>query len=191
MSFDPERFFIGLMDFFSILLPGALLTYLLTGDGGPVVLEDRYAKLAGAEAWAAFLFASYLVGHLVFLLGSWLDEFYDWVRRYTQITLLARRGPMLPWLARALVWLVFKRESNLAMERAGKIKQQALDALQAKDAINTFQPSKAWLNAEGPESLAVVQRFEADSKFFRGFAFVLLLLLAARPLPAGMGASAL
>ena len=181
MSFDPERFFIGLMDFFSILLPGALLTYLLTGDGGPVVLEDRYAKLAGAEAWAAFLFASYLVGHLVFLLGSWLDEFYDWVRRYTQITLLARRGPMLPWLARALVWLVFKRESNLAMERAGKIKQQALDALQAKDAINTFQPSKAWLNAEGPESLAVVQRFEADSKFFRGFAFVLLLLLAAWP----------
>jgi len=31
---------------------------------GPVVLGDRYAKLAGAQAWAAFLFASYLIGHV-------------------------------------------------------------------------------------------------------------------------------
>jgi hypothetical protein len=49
------------------------------GDVGPVVLGDRYAQLAGAQAWAAFLFASHLFGDLVFLLGSWLDEFYDWV----------------------------------------------------------------------------------------------------------------
>ena len=49
----------------------------------------------GAQAWAAFLFASYLFGHLVFLLGSWLDEFYDWAPRYTlntEITLLAPNG---------------------------------------------------------------------------------------------------
>jgi hypothetical protein len=75
MSFDPQKLFISLMDFFSILLPGALLTYLLMGEVGPVLLGERYAKFAGTEAWAAFLFASYLFGHLVFLLGSWLDEF--------------------------------------------------------------------------------------------------------------------
>jgi len=60
-----------------------------------MVLGDRYAKLAGAEAWAAFLFASCLVGHLLFLLGSWLDEFDDWARGHTlnaQIALLARRA---------------------------------------------------------------------------------------------------
>ena len=185
MSFDPQKFFIGLMDFFSILLPGALLTYLLMGNVGPLVLGDRYSKLAGAEAWAAFLFASYLFGHLVFLLGSWLDEFYDWARRYTlntQIAMLARRGRLLPWLARALIWLVFKAERNLAVDRAGKIKQQALGALQARDAINNFQWCKALLNAESPASLAVVQRFEADSKFFRCFTVVLLLVLAAWPL---------
>ena len=33
MNFDPQKFFIGLMEFFSILLPGALLTYLLMGEG--------------------------------------------------------------------------------------------------------------------------------------------------------------
>jgi 8-oxo-dGTP pyrophosphatase MutT (NUDIX family) len=189
MNFEPQKFFIGLMDFFSILLPGALLTYLLMGDVGPVVLGDRYSTLAraeaGAESWAAFLFVSYLFGHLIFLLGSWLDEFYDWARRYTlnaQIALLARRGRLLSWLARALIWLVFKSERNLAVGRAGKIKQQVLGALQAKDSINTFQWSKVWLNAESPTSLAVVQRFEADSKFFRCFTVVLLLVLAAWPL---------
>ena len=184
MNFEPQKFFIGLMDFFSILLPGALLTYLLMDEVGPLVLGDRYCNLAGAQAWAAFLFASYLFGHLVFLLGSWLDEFYDWARRYTlnvQITRLARRGHLLPWLARALIWLVFKGERNLAVDRATRIKQQALGALQAKDAINTFQWSKAWLNAESPASLAVVQRFEADSKFFRCFTVVLLLVLIAWP----------
>ncbi|MBI4519153.1 MAG: NUDIX domain-containing protein [Deltaproteobacteria bacterium] len=185
MNFEPQKFFIGLMDFFSILLPGALLTYLLMGEVGPVVLGDRYAKLAGAEAWAAFLFASYLFGHLVFLVGSRLDEFYDWARRHTldvQISQLARRGRLLSWFARVLIWHVFKDERNLAVERAGKIKRQALGALQAKDAINTFQWCKALLNVESPESLAIVQRFEADSKFFRCFAVVLLLLLAAWPL---------
>jgi hypothetical protein len=32
MSFEPVKLFIGLVDFFSILLPGALLTYLLRAD---------------------------------------------------------------------------------------------------------------------------------------------------------------
>jgi hypothetical protein len=46
-----------------------------------------------------------------------------------QITRLARRGRLLPWLARALIRMVFKGERNLAVERAGKIKQQALRTL--------------------------------------------------------------
>jgi hypothetical protein len=53
------------------------------GDVGPVVLGDRYSNLDGAQAWAAFLFTSYLLGHLVFLLGSWLDGVYDWLRDRT------------------------------------------------------------------------------------------------------------
>jgi 8-oxo-dGTP pyrophosphatase MutT (NUDIX family) len=184
MNFEPQKFFIGLMDFFSILLPGALLSYLLMDEIGPVVLGDRYAKLAGAEAWAVFLFASYLSGHLIFLLGSWLDELYDWLRTRTlnwQIEHVARGGRMLSWPIRVCVSLVFKRERNLAVNRAGEIKKHALASLQAKDAINTFQWCKALLNAESPESLVVVQRFEADSKFFRSFTVVLLFLLVAWP----------
>lgn len=161
-----------------------LLTWLLMGEVGLVVLGDRYGKLDGAQGWAAFLFASYLFGHRVFLLGSWLDGAYDWFRDRTlnwQIRQLARREQMLSWPIRLIISLVFKRERNLAVDRTIRIKQQALGLLQAKDAINTFQWSKALLNVESPASLAVVQRFEADSKFFRCFTVVLLILLVSWP----------
>jgi hypothetical protein len=46
-------YFIGLMDFFFILLPGELLTYLLMGGVGTMMQGDRYDKLAGSEAWVA------------------------------------------------------------------------------------------------------------------------------------------
>ena len=59
----------------SLLLSGALLTWLLMSDVGAVVLGDWYHKLAGAEAWAAFLFASYLFGHLVFLIQLFNTRF--------------------------------------------------------------------------------------------------------------------
>jgi 8-oxo-dGTP pyrophosphatase MutT (NUDIX family) len=184
MNFDPSKLFIGLMDFFTILLPGALLTYLLMADLGTLMLGDRFGNLAGSEAWAAFLFASYLLGHMVFLLGSWLDIIYDWLRQRTlnwQVKHMARRGRLLSWPIRMCVFIIFKRERNLAVSKAIQLKEQALGALMAKDAINAFQWCKALLNAESPASLAVVQRFEADSKFFRSFTVVILLLLAAWP----------
>jgi hypothetical protein len=46
------------MDFFSILLPGALLTWLLMDEVGPIVLGHRYGHLDSTQAWAAFLFSS-------------------------------------------------------------------------------------------------------------------------------------
>jgi hypothetical protein len=46
VNFARQKFFIVLMDFFSMLLQSALLTWLLMGEVGPVMLGDRYAKLA-------------------------------------------------------------------------------------------------------------------------------------------------
>jgi len=184
MSFEPQKLFIGLMDFFSILLPGAFVTYLLKDSVGPQLLGARYASIAGSEGWAAFLFASYLCGHLIFLLSSWLDEFYDAARRRTlnaQIAGVARDGKVPAWPLRAFVWLVFKREQNRALDRVIKIKRQMLGRIRAEDAVNAFQWSKILLNIRSQPSLTVVQRFEADSKFFRCFAVVLLLLLIASP----------
>lgn len=148
--------------------------------------NEKYRAITGAEGVGVFVVTSYLLGHIVFLLGAWwLDELYDWVRRYTlnkQIVLLARRGRLLSRLARAPIWLVFKRERNLAVDRAGKIKEKMLTGLGAINAVNTFPWSKAVLNIDSLASLAVVQRFEADSKFFRSFSVVLFLLAVSLPL---------
>jgi hypothetical protein len=95
MNFEPQRFFIGQMDFGSILLPGALLTYLLTNEIGPVVLGDCFAKLAGAQAWAAFLFAGYFFAHQVFMLGSCLDKFNCCVQRYSSSKLAPITVPVI------------------------------------------------------------------------------------------------
>jgi 8-oxo-dGTP pyrophosphatase MutT (NUDIX family) len=184
MNLDPQKFFIGLMDFFSILLPGALLTWLLMGDLSLAVLGNRYTQLAGAQAWVAFFFASYLFGHLVFLLSSWLDEFYDWARGYTlnvQIRRLALRGKLLPWPLRLGLWAVFRSESDHALRRVEQIKKRLLSPLQADRAVKTFQWCKVWLNLENQPSLQAVQRLEADSKFFRSFVVVLAVVLITWP----------
>jgi 8-oxo-dGTP pyrophosphatase MutT (NUDIX family) len=61
--------------------------------------------------------------------------------------------------------------------QAQRIKARALHGLAPEDAINAFQWCKARLTKELPEGLLAVQRFEADSKFFRSF-FVVLGALA-------------
>lgn len=181
MSFEPQKFFIGLMDFFSILLPGALLTWMSLDWARVLPLTQHAATLTGAAGWAAFLFASYFLGHVVFLLGSVFDGPYAWLRDHTlddQIRILAHQGRLSPWWVRVLVRVVFQGERNLALNRANQLKRRSLNALQAEDAVNTYQWAKAWLRAENPASLAEVERFEAHSKFFRCLSVVLVLLFA-------------
>ena len=185
MSFEPQKFFIGLMDFFSVLLPGALLSYFSMDWAGPAVLGYSYYWLDDTQGWIAFLFASYLIGHLAFLLGSWLDHGYDWVRHHTlnnQIALLAHHGRLTPRFLRLVIWMVFKEERNLAVECAARLKRERLGPLQAQRAMNTFQWCKTVLNADSPSAMAVVERFEASSKFFRTFVVVLAVLVLTWPL---------
>lgn len=76
MNFELQKFFIGLLDFFAILLPSALLTCLPMGELGRVVLLDRHANLAGAPTQERFLLAScFLSGH-VFIFVYLRKEFF-------------------------------------------------------------------------------------------------------------------
>ncbi len=180
MNFEPQKFFIGLIDFFSIILPGALLTYLLKDDMGPRLLGDGYLKLADAEGWMVFLFSSYLLGHFIFLLGSWVDELYDAIRKATyegQIKQLAKGEKLSSVLAGWLAMRFFKKDVDQAVRQAVRIKEYYLDPLKASSAINAFQWCKAKLTIEHPEAMATVQRFEADSKFFRSLLIVLCVLI--------------
>jgi ADP-ribose pyrophosphatase YjhB (NUDIX family) len=182
MSVEPQKFFIGVIDFFSILLPGAMLTFLLKDSVGPQFFGASYQRLTGTEGWVVFLFSSYLLGHFVFLLGSWVldDHVYDPIRKATypaQVTRLAKGEELSPRWARWLAGRFFKKDVDQAARQAMRIKEHYLDALNASSAINAFQWCKAKLILEHPDALATVQRFEADSKFFRSLVIVLSALI--------------
>ncbi len=183
MNFEPQKFFIGLVDFFSIILPGTLLTYFMEGHVAPWLLgRDSYAKLAGTDAGvAAFLFSSYLFGHFIFLLGSWLlDAVYDQLRDTTrdrQIERLALGGDLSPAPLRLLAKWWFKKDADRALSQAVRIKAHYLDPLGATSSVNAFQWAKARLTLEASAAMAAVQRFEADEKFFRSLVVVLAILI--------------
>jgi ADP-ribose pyrophosphatase YjhB (NUDIX family) len=176
MSFEPQKYFIGLIDFFSILLPGALLMYMLRH------FYVRGPHLLDAEGWAVFLFGSYLLGHFIFLLGARLldDLVYEPIRAATpgEIAKTLSKGGSLPSsLLRRLASLCFGSFIDRAVKQAVAIKNASLTENKARDAINAFQWSKLTLTMDSPEALVGVQRFEANSKFFRSLSIVLLLFV--------------
>ena len=182
MAIEPQKFFIGVIDLFSILLPGALFTYEVKDTVGPYWLGARYAAFGGTEGWIVFLFASYLLGHFVFLIGSWLldDRLYDPIRTATysqQVWRLAKGGklssPLWRWLARRLI----KGGADAALRQAIEVKEHYLGPSNASSSINAFQWCKASLVFEHENAVTRIERFEADSKFFRSLVIVLLFLI--------------
>jgi len=90
----PGDFFIGVLDFFAVLLPGSLATWLATRyiPHGALAAALTF-DLPGAESepdalvvGAVFLLVSYLLGHFVFMAGSRLDGSYDRWRQRTHAT---------------------------------------------------------------------------------------------------------
>lgn len=156
MSLKPSDVFIGVTEFFSIMMPGALLSAALAESVsgrmfGPILMNLE----SEAARWAAFLVASYFLGHFAHMIGSYLDPLYN---RYRQ-----HRRP---------------REKNHLYHAACALRLSQLSALgdspdKAKELVNTFKWSKAFINLRSPAAAAEVARLEADSKFFRSAVVVL------------------
>ena len=183
MAFEPQKFYLGVVDFFGVILPGGILTFLVKDRLGHYLFGDPYYQLTGPKGWVAFLGASYLLGHFVFLVGAWVldDLAYDPLRKASygeQISRLAvdKRLSLLAlrWLAR----IFLGKESDRAVRQAIKIKKHYAGGIEAADAINAFQWSKAKLTISHPAAIEQVHRFEADSKFFRSVVVLCILIIA-------------
>jgi len=156
MKFDPGSFYLGVVDFFSIMLPGGVLAFFLSGPFQASVFGTLFPAIPpGTAGWVIFLFAAYLLGHIVFLLGSYLDNIYDPVRKR-----------------------VWPKETDFAFQQADRLKRARLGD-EAARAINTYQWARAILTLNHPTGMAEVARLEADSKFFRSLVVVLIILLVA------------
>lgn len=83
----PGDFYLGISDFFSVLVPG-----FITASAMMVYLDiAKYASL-GANEWIALLVAAYIFGHILFALGSYWDEIYELVKPKGNDELLDKIG---------------------------------------------------------------------------------------------------
>ena len=164
----PGELYLGVLDFFAVILPGAIAAAILEHALGAAVFGTVLTVPKSETAqWAAFLVSAYLLGHLIFLVGSWVDPLYGRLR-----SRFAERE--YHWVFRVLGLPESLKSNQKAFLRATAIRDSLL-TVDDRHAVNTFQWARAVLIAKSPAAAADVQRLEADSKFFRSFLVVSLL----------------
>ncbi len=150
MEVKPSDIVLALMQFLEILLPGAILSFSSLDFADAHIFGQILPKPHDpAQNWVAFFFASYLLGHFVFLIASFLDKYaYDPARK---------------------AWRSYSRD--LAFQHAKAIKTHRVGDAEM-EVVNTFQWVKATMNLTHPAALAEIKRSESDSKFFRSLVIV-------------------
>lgn len=147
MEMKPNDFYVDLVDFFSIVLPGALLAFLCLPLKDHVFDDVVLPKiLPPAEGWVVLIFAAYLLGQFISLIGA---TFMDWLYDHTYLRFRRRNGD-----AR------FDKAKELAGED-GKM-------------IGVLKWARAYVRLRSVDASLECDRFEATSKFFRSLFVVLL-----------------
>jgi hypothetical protein len=142
VSSKPSDFLIGVGEFIGVLLPGSAVAYLLMPSLRDLAAKNELPPLHGTAAWLALAVISYMAGHLIFLIGSFLDRPYDWARQ--------RWRP---------------RKDDPAYQHATELAERVLGRRLA--AMNTYKFATAILALNHDAAHTEVRQFEADSKFFR------------------------
>jgi hypothetical protein len=145
-----DKFNVGLLDLLSILLPGGFMAGLAwqhRWSSDLMLLQDIPA---GWVSGATFIAFAYVLGHFIHLVASFLDNWiYDNIKEKL-------------WPDRSLVNHVIQ------------IKEEAIGTIDGRY-FNTFKWSLAYLMQHQPTMYQAVERYIAESKFFRSFAVVLLI----------------
>lgn len=157
MNYKPGDLLIGMVTFFAVLLPGALLSLLcLDVTRSHVFNGTILPEITGeAQGWVVFIFSSYFLGHFIFLLGSHLDGLYDSTYRKYK----TRKGhPILNYVVNAKARQLGDDHSTI---------------------INAYKWARVNVQLRSPEAGSEIDRLEADSKFFRSLIVVLLIACVA------------
>jgi general stress protein CsbA len=150
MGYKPNDFFVGLVDFFAIVLPGALLAFLCLDLAEKHIFGAILPSIRSqAEGWAGFLLAAYLFGQFISLIGA---TFMDWIYDHTYLRYRRRDG-------------------DLRYEKAKKL------AGDYADLAGVLKWAGAFVRLRSADAALEIDRFEATSKFFRGLFVVLLVYL--------------
>lgn len=155
----PSDFLLGILDFFAVLMPGAVVTWL-AASYLPAALA-AYLDVTGTKddggaalAWIVILFASYVLGHFVFMMGSILDRQYNRWRD----------------------WKHPKKKDHTY--RAAKQLYESSSPNLSSGHFTTLKWAKAYVQIQSPAARLEIDRFDANSKFFRSFVVVSVLAAA-------------
>jgi hypothetical protein len=152
----PGDFLIGVLDFFAILLPGSIATWLATRYLPPGAVFRQLSFASGraepdaATLWTAFVLSSYVLGHFVYMAGSRLDASYD------------------RWRRRA------KPSSSDRTYLAAESLRERLTPSLTEGEFTVLKWSKAFIGVQSPPARTEIDRLDADSKFFRSLVVVAL-----------------
>lgn len=153
-SFKPGDFYVGLVDFFGVMLPGALLTLLGFDASDAYLFNGRFMPVLHGElaVGAAFLGASFLLGKAADALGSVM---FDWLTDRTYRS----------WKADAHKSLIAK---------AAAVRQRHLGE-EHRDMVSEFRWARVAVRETSPSGALAVERLEASSKLLRGLTIFLLI----------------
>lgn len=155
MKFNPNNFYIGIIDLFAILLPGAIATLVINFFYAQEITQLLSFSSSYSGFYEAFLFllSSYFLGHVISQLGSYLDDLiYD-----------------------PLKDRIFRNHKRLELVK--NIREESYGNNLKDDYLNTFKWAKFKLLSEFPESIQEIERYMADSKFFRGLIVIFIIVL--------------
>lgn len=152
----PADFLLGVLDFFAILLPGSLATWLLiqyvprnkVSDALSFGIQDATAT---PDFWVfvtAFLFSSYMLGHFVFMAGAQLDMAYDRWRERSKPTAADK---------------TYQAARDLQLHLTRDI---------TGGEFTTLKWAKTYIQVKAPLARVEIDRLEADSKFFRSLVVI-------------------
>ena len=163
----PSDFFIGVVDFFAVLLPGAALVYILQ----PVIVTGMHKAWLPAtptQGWVMFLVLAYITGHLLHALGSLLLDKYVYQKLYLpRFRSSHTKAAKLMDDPSAL-----RNDEDAAKTLLARVR---LTTKANATGTNYYDWCLSDVRVNSPAGAIEVDRLQADSKFFRSMVFVFLL----------------
>lgn len=150
MNFKPSDFFINVIEFFGILIPGVLL-YLLHGD---LLLELGFSvDISGDLHWILFFCVSYILGQFLLGFSVWMNNIS--IKRLHGITIgYYKKVKDLGTLP------VTKTSNKVSMER---------------DETTYFYSAFSFLRLNNSSALQEIERQAAEYKLFRSLSLLFML----------------
>lgn len=151
----PGDFLLGVLDFFAVLLPGSMATWLATRyiPAPELTRALSFGLTTNASpdpvvSGTAFFLSSYVLGHFVYMAGAKLDSLYDRWRERTR-----------------------PRDADKVYRAAEAARKQLTPDLALSD-FTLLKWARAYIQVHASHARGEIDRLEADSKFFRSLVVV-------------------